>query len=137
MNIVRNILAFFLGAIIGGVVNMGIIIVGSMLIPAPPGVDVSNAESVASSIHLFQPKHFIAPFLAHALGTLAGALTAFLIAASHKPLFAYLIGVLTLIGGIAACFLIPAPAWFMALDLILAYIPMAWLAIWIGRRIAK
>ena len=116
---------------------MGIIMVGSKLIPAPAGVDVSNAESIANSIHLFEPKHFITPFLAHAIGTLAGALIAYLIAASYKPILAYLVGVLSLIGGIAACFMIPAPAWFMALDLIVAYIPMAWLAILLGKRIIK
>ena len=137
MRIVRNILAFFVGAIAGGIVNMGIIMVGSKLIPAPAGVDVSNAESIANSIHLFEPKHFITPFLAHAIGTLAGALIAYLIAASYKPILAYLVGVLSLIGGIAACFMIPAPAWFMALDLIVAYIPMAWLAILLGKRIVK
>lgn len=137
MRIARNILAFFVGAIAGGIVNMGIIMVGSKLIPAPAGVDVSNAESIANSIHLFEPKHFITPFLAHAIGTLAGALIAYLIAASYKPILAYLVGVLSLIGGIAACFMIPAPAWFMALDLIVAYIPMAWLAILLGKRIVK
>ena len=137
MRIVRNILAFFVGAIAGGIVNMGIIIVGSKLIPAPAGVDVSNAESIANSIHLFEPKHFITPFLAHAIGTLAGALIAYLIATSYKPILAYSVGVLSLIGGIAACFMIPAPAWFMALDLIVAYIPMAWLAILLGKRIVK
>ena len=137
MRIARNILAFFVGAIAGGIVNMGIIIVGSKLIPAPAGVDVSNAESIANSIHLFEPKHFITPFLAHAIGTLAGALIAYLIAASYKPILAYLVGVLSLIGGIAACLMIPAPAWFMALDLIVAYIPMAWLAILLGKRIVK
>lgn len=137
MRIARNILAFFVGAIAGGIVNMGIIMVGSKLIPAPAGVDVSNAESIANSIHLFEPKHFITPFLAHAIGTLAGVLIAYLIAASYKPILAYLVGVLSLIGGIAACFMIPAPAWFMALDLIVAYIPMAWLAILLGKRIVK
>ena len=40
-----------------------------------------------------------------------------------------------LIGGIAACFMIPAPAWFMALDLLVAYLPMAWLAIRLGKKI--
>ena len=41
---------------------------------------------------------------------------------------------LFLAGGIAASFMIPAPAWFIALDLLLAYIPMAWLAVQIGAR---
>ena len=69
------------------------------------------------------------PFLAHAFGTLAGALAAYLIAATHRTQIAYVIGAVFLCGGIAASFMIPAPAWFIALDLLVAYLPMAWLAI--------
>jgi len=54
------------------------------------------------------------------------------IAGSHKARFAYAVGVVLLAGGIAASSMIPAPGWFIALDLLLAYLPMAWLAAWIG-----
>jgi hypothetical protein len=74
------------------------------------------------------------PFLAHAVGTLAGALAAYLIAARYKAQIAYVIGAVFLCGGVAACFMIPAPAWFMALDVLAAYLPMAWLGIQIGTR---
>jgi hypothetical protein len=30
--------------------------------------------------------------------------------------------------------MIPAPAWFIALDLVVAYLPMAWLATRVGNR---
>jgi uncharacterized RDD family membrane protein YckC len=86
-------------------------------------------------MHLFEPKHFVFPFLAHALGTLAGALLAFLIAASYRSVFAYAIGAVFLTGGIAATFMIPAPVWFIILDLVAAYIPMAWIGTQLGRRI--
>jgi hypothetical protein len=75
------------------------------------------------------------PFLAHALGTLAGALTAYLMAATQKAKLAYVIGAVFLCGGVAASFMIPAPAWFIALDLLAAYLPMAWLATRIGARL--
>jgi hypothetical protein len=75
------------------------------------------------------------PFLAHAVGTLAGALVAYLVAATYKAPLAYLIGALFLCGGVAASFMIPAPAWFIALDLVVAYLPMAWLAIQLGARL--
>ena len=130
--LLRNILAIVAGLAVGSVVNMAIVTLGPALIPPPAGVDPTNAESLAGAMHLFQPRHFVMPFLAHALGTLAGALVAWLIAASHKARFAYAIGAVFLCGGIAACFMIPAPAWFMALDLILAYLPMAWLATRLG-----
>ncbi len=134
--IIRNILAIVLGVVIGGVVNMGLIVLGPMLIPAPPGVEVTSTESLAASIHLFEPKHFLFPFLAHALGTLVGALIAYLVAASHKFTFAIVVGVFFLFGGITNAFLIPAPTWFIIIDLVAAYVPMAVLAILIARRIS-
>jgi hypothetical protein len=133
--ILRNIFAVLLGLLAGSVVNMAIVIAGPSLIPPPAGVDVTNAESLAQSIHLFGPQHFVMPFLAHALGTLVGALVAYLVAASRKAGFAWAIGVLFLAGGVAASFMIPAPAWFMAADLLLAYLPMAWLAIQLGAKL--
>lgn len=134
-NILRNVLAVIAGLVVGGVVNMVLITISPMIAPPPAGVDLNNPESISRAIHLFEPRHFIMPFLAHALGTLAGALIAYLIAASYKARFAYAIGVLFLCGGVAASFMIPAPAWFIALDLLVAYLPMAWLATQIGARI--
>jgi len=135
MIILRNILAVVFGLVAGGGVNMSLIVAGSSMIPPPAGVDVADAQSIAASMHLFEPKHFVFPFLAHALGTLVGATTAFLIAASNKSVLAYVIGVASLAGGIAASLMIPAPVWFIILDLLVAYIPMAWLGTLIGGRI--
>ncbi len=33
--------------------------------------------------------------------------------------------------------MIPAPMWFLVLDLAVAYLPMAWAGLWLGRRIRK
>jgi len=131
-NMLRNVLAVIAGIVIGGLVNMAIIAVSPSIIPLPAGVSPNDPESLSKAMHLFAPRHFVMPFLAHALGTLAGALAAFLIAATHKARIAYAIGVVFLCGGIAASFMIPAPAWFIALDLLVAYLPMAWLATRIG-----
>lgn len=130
--LLRNVLALLAGIAIGGAVNMALVTLSPSIIPPPPGVDVSDPESLGRSMHLFQPRHFLMPFLAHALGTLAGALATYLLAASHKARLAYLIGAFFLCGGVAASFMIPAPAWFIALDLLAAYLPMAWLAVRIG-----
>src|SRR5678815_692237 len=123
----RNIVGIIVGLIVGGIVNMGLIMVSSAVIPPPSGADITTIEGLRAAMPLLEPKHFVFPFLAHALGTLAAALIACLIAVSHKTTIALLIGVLFLIGGIAASMMIPAPTWFKALDLIVAYIPMAWL----------
>lgn len=134
-NVLRNALAVILGVVLGGIVNMAIVMVSPLLIPAPPGVDVNDAESLAKGIHLFGPQHFVMPFLAHALGTFVGALTAYVLAASYRMQLAYAIGAFFLAGGIAASFMIPAPVWFIALDLLVAYLPLAWLAVQMGARI--
>ena len=126
--IVRNVLAVITGIVLGSVVNMGIINLQYSFIALPEGVDVTNTESLQSSMHLFEPKHFIFPFLAHAIGTLVGAYLSARIAASHKMKFALGIGIFFLIGGISMVFMIPSPIWFAILDLSLAYIPMGWLS---------
>ena len=125
--IVRNILAVIAGIVVCMLVNGGIISLSGSIIPPPVGMNVNDMESIRANAHLFEPKHFIMPFLAHALGSLIGAFVAAMIAASRKMTFALVIGIVHLLGGIAASFMIPAPAWFIALDLIVAYIPMAWL----------
>lgn len=125
--IVRNILAIIAGLVIGSAVNMFFISLNGPVIALPEGADVSTMEGLKESMSLFEPKHFIFPFLAHAIGTLVGAYLAGLIAATHKMKIALGIGVAFLIGGIINVINLPAPAWFSALDLIVAYIPMGWL----------
>ena len=124
---VRNILAVMAGAIVGSIVNMSIIMVSSSVIPPPVGVDVTTMEGLKASMHLFQPRHFIMPFLAHALGTMVGALIAALIAVTYKMNCAIVVGVLFLIGGIANVFMLPSPTWFAIVDIAGAYIPMAYI----------
>ena len=135
--ILRNIFAVIIGLAVGGALNMTLIIVGPHVIAPPAGVDVPDSQSLSNSMHLFEPKHFVFPFLAHALGTLAGALLAFLIAASYRSVFAYTIGAFFLAGGISVIFMIPAPLWFIVLDLAAAYIPVASIGIQLGRRIIE
>ena len=127
MNILKGIAAVLLGLVIGSAVNMGLIISGSSIIPAPDGVDVADMESIAAGMHLFEPKHFVFPFLAHALGTSIGAIVAGVIAPTKRLIFGLGIGGFFLIGGVVNAFMIPAPAWFIGLDLLAAYIPMGWL----------
>jgi len=137
MAVFRNILAVVAGVLIGGAVNMALVVVGPQFVPPPPGADMTTAEGLAAAMPSLGPKHFVFPFLAHALGTFSGALVAYLVAASLKLGIAHFVGAFFLAGGIAASFMIPAPAWFIALDLLAAYVPMAWLGTWIGARFQR
>tara|TARA_R110002167_G_scaffold363325_1_gene583277 strand:+ start:64 stop:471 length:408 start_codon:yes stop_codon:yes gene_type:complete len=123
----KNVLAVIAGIIIGSIVNMGIIMISGSIIPPPEGGDITTMEGLKSTMHLFEPKHFLFPFLAHALGTLVGAFVAAKIAATRKQLMALLIGVFFLIGGSISISMLDGPMWFNALDLLMAYIPMAYL----------
>lgn len=126
--IIKNILALLTGIIIGTIINMGIIMISGSIIPPPNGADVTTTEGLKASMHLFEPKHFIFPFLAHAVGVFLGAFLAASIAASHKMRFALAIGIFFLVGGIASISMLPSPTWYTIVDLFGAYIPMAYIA---------
>ena len=123
----RVLLSVLLGLVIGSAVNMGLILISGRVIPPPAGADVTTMEGLKASLHLFEAKHFVFPFLAHALGTFAGALVAGLLAPNRSFAPAYVVGGLFLLAGVANVIMLPAPAWFSALDLLLAYLPAAWL----------
>jgi len=63
---VRNSLAVVAGIVIGGIVNMGIVMISSSIVPLPEGVNPEDFESMNENMHLYSSKHFIMPFLAHA-----------------------------------------------------------------------
>ena len=125
--IVKNILAVIAGLLVGSIVNMGIVMISGSVIAPPEGGDITTMEGLKATMHLFEPKHFIFPFLAHAIGTLVGAFVAAKIAATKKMTMALLIGVFFFIGGAINVSMLGGPLWFTVLDLVMAYIPMAYL----------
>ena len=127
--ILRNTLAVITGLFVGSIVNMAIILMSSSIIPPPHGADVTTMEGLKATMHLFEPKHFLFPFLAHAIGTFAGAGTTVLIAISNKTKLGLVIGAFFLLGGIVNVCSLPSPVWFTITDLFFAYIPAAYLAI--------
>ena len=117
----RNILAFLAGGLIGMAANMSLILVGSKVVPLLDGMDPMNAEN-------WDLTYFVFPFLAHAIGTLLGAFIAAKFSSTYHFILANIIGLFFLIGGITMALILPAPNWFIQLDLILAYMPMSVLA---------
>lgn len=137
MDIVRLIIAVVTGVVAGSAVNMGLILLGPSIIPPPAGVDMSTTQGMQAGIHLLTAKHFVFPFLAHALGTSTGALVTYLISRKYRNRAAWGMGLFFLAGSVVAANLIPAPGWFIATDLALAYLPMAWLAILLGDKLTN
>ena len=123
-----------LGMVVGSAVNMGLIIIGPAIIATPQGFDNTSQESMLATVHLLEARHFVFPFLAHALGTLTAALIAGLIA-SHRLVAAIVAGSLSLLGGVINAILIPAPVWFEIVDLVFAYVPMIWLGYWLATKL--
>lgn len=125
--ILKDILAVIAGAIIGSLVNGAIIMISGSIIPPPTGLDITTEEGLKAGMHLLEPKHFIFPFLAHAIGTFVGAYIAARLGA-HKMVLAIIIGLFFLMGGIWMVMIVPSPLWFTIVDLAGAYLPVAYFA---------
>lgn len=134
--VLKNILAVVLGWLLGSIVNMALVFAGHAVFPIE-GVDPNDVEAMAEVMPTLGSEYFVFPFLAHAIGTLVGAFIAAKIAATYKMTFALVIGGIFLLGGIWVSTMIPAPTWFTATDLIIAYIPMAWLGGKLGSKGSK
>lgn len=130
--ILKGLLIIVSGCIVGCIVNFGLVNLGHFIFPIE-NLDPNNMEAYAALIPTLEFKYFIFPFLAHAIGTLAGAVVAGCIAIRNKMVYAYVIGMFFLIGGIVVHNTLPGPTWFVYSDLLIAYLPMAW----IGGTIAK
>lgn len=132
MNVtLRNSLSVVAGAV-GCLVLNGVLLGLLMKVnPPPAGFDPDDVATYA----LLQAPHLVSPFVAHAVPSLLGGLLAAVLAASRRVALALVVGGLHLLGGVAAAVMIPAPAWFTALDLVAAYLPMAWLGGRLGARL--
>lgn len=133
-NLARNILALPIGIFLGGALNMLLVTLGPNLIPPPEGADLTSMEGLAEAMKNMEFKHFIMPFLAHALGTLFGAFVTSKIAMSNKLAQGMVVGVLFFAGGIMMVMQLPSPIWFNILDLSMAYFPMAFIGYKLANR---
>ena len=125
--IMRNGLALIAGIILGGALNMAIVTIGPYVIPNPEGTDVTTPEGLKLALPLMQPQHFVFPFLAHALGTFVGAFATIFFSASKKQYLSWVVGFWFLMGGVALIIIVPFPLWIILVDILFAYLPMAWL----------
>ena len=116
--IFKNIGIVILGIIIGMIVNMGLIILGGIVF-----VPLENFEPMNAMNWDF--KYFIFPFLAHSIGTLSGAFIVSKISRNSHIIMPLIVGLYFLSGGLYMVTILPAPTWFISLDIILCYIPMA------------
>jgi hypothetical protein len=138
INILKRLAIVFFSIAIGGVVNMFFITNSSKIIPPPIGANLTTEEGLKAAMPLMEPKHFLMPFLAHAMGTFVAA---FLITAAMQLLLkksnlyiSLIPGFCFMVGGIMMVQMLPSPMWFTITDLVFAYIPMAYLGYRIGEK---
>ena len=115
--ILKNIGIVILSIIIGMIINIGLIIIGGMIFPLSENFNPMNAIN-------WDFKYFVFPFLAHSIGTLSGAFVASKLSRNYHIIIPGIVGLYFLSGGIYMVTILPAPIWFICLDLIICYIPM-------------
>ena len=137
LNVLKFLAFLALALTIGGFANGLLISLSPHLIPPPDGLDLTTPEGLTAAAPLMEPKHFVIPWLAHALGTWVGA---FLIS-WWQPKWSLwgvlVVGGMFFVGGLMMVQMVPAPRWFVVLDLGLAYVPMAFLGRWASRRMRR
>jgi hypothetical protein len=129
----KNFILFLVAVLFGAVFNSLVLNLGMKIIPPPEGFDMNNPSELAKAMKVMEVRHFVFPFLAHALGTLLGVICFTYFSRSNKLLFPMLIAGLFFAGGLYMVIILPAPIWFNLVDLVLAYFPMAI----IGFKLAK
>jgi hypothetical protein len=131
----KSILLSILGLIIGAISNGLIVQLGTQLISAPAGQDLTTEKGLAAAMAHMLPIHFLFPFLAHALGTFIGAFFVSKMKVERSLIHAMAIGFAFLAGGVMMVLSLPVtPIWFTLLDLIFAYLPIAYLGYRLGNR---
>ena len=131
---IKYIVVFLVSLFAGAMLNGAVLNVGMKLIPPPEGFDMKDPKDLAEAMKFMSPKHFITPFVSHALGTLLSSVLFYYFSKSQNKVPLFLIGGLFFCGGLYMVIILTAPWTFNLLDLGLAYFPMAYLGYIIGKR---
>jgi hypothetical protein len=128
LHILKRTIVIILSIFIGAQVNGAFLTLGTNLIPPPKGCNLNTMDGLKAAVPFLEAKHYLFPFLAHSIGTLISAVLITRFLKSQQFVFAMMAGVLFLIAGISMVIMLPGtPIWFILVDLIGAYIPMAYL----------
>ena len=131
----KSILLSIVGLILGAVTNSLLIQLGDKLIAGPAGQDISTEAGLKAAMSHMEPKHFLFPFLAHAFGTFVGAFFVSKMKIERSLIHAMAIGFAFLAAGVMMVIMLPeTPLWFTLADLLLAYLPTAYLGHRLGQR---
>src|SRR5579883_2308525 len=135
-SVLRSILAVLLGFVVASGVIGVIEHISHAIFPPPAGLDPSNAEATHRALASMPAGAYLFIVLAWALGTFSGAWVAGLVAKNGKRVHALIIGFAFLAVGIIMMMLLPHPAWFMILGLLI-YLPAAYAGGELAERMAR
>ena len=121
----KAFLLIIISVLLGAVFNSMILNIGMEMIPPPIGYDMNNPNDLSKAMSVMETRHFLFPFLSHAIGTLVAVLIYTYFIKIKRKFAPILIAVIFFSGGLYMVLILPAPLWFELLDLTLCYFPMA------------
>ena len=122
--IIRSVLGVFVGAVAAGIVIGAVEGVGHLIYPLPPGVDMADAESLRAAMADVPAGALLIRLLGWGLGSLAGGWVAALVAGRSPMTHAFVVGLILTAAGISNLMVMPHPAWFLFLGLLI-FMPAA------------
>jgi hypothetical protein len=136
---IKNILITIGGMLLGMAANMSTLIMGIKAFPLPEGVDPMNTTSYIAHLDQFTTINYMVPIISHAFGTFVSALFICKLVSSKEKYYALFVGIFFLAGGISMALQVQSPLWVTITDLILAYIPVAFIGYYLGikNKVAK
>ena len=121
---IRNILAVVVGLVVGMAFNMFMVIVNTAIYPMPEGVTFEDPEGLEAYLAGLPLTAFLIVLLAHVGQAFFGGLVAAAINRKSAIRVAMIVGLLSMLFGIANMMMVPHPAWMwieMPLYLLAAY----------------
>ncbi|MCH2112320.1 MAG: hypothetical protein MK213_05625, partial [Planctomycetes bacterium] len=108
----RNLLAVFVGLIVGMAWNMALIMLnGRVLFPMPEGMDMMDPAQMNAYVATLPTQAFFVVLLAHVGQVFFGGWVAARMAATRPFAMAMIVGVVSLAGGIMNAMSIDGPTW--------------------------
>lgn len=108
----RRILGLLAGIVVTAVLVGVVESLGHLVYPPPEGLDLTNPESLKAYMSAVPIGAMLSVLVAWAVGTMAGAGLAGVIARDKECLLGTILGALFLIGAIVNMAMIPHPLWF-------------------------
>ncbi|MEM9557738.1 MAG: hypothetical protein AAGC60_25995 [Acidobacteriota bacterium] len=116
----RSILAVVAGMVTAFVTIMVVEFVGHTVYPPPPGIDISDPESLKTIIDSLPLGALVFVLVGWFIGTLDGSFLAALLAPSSPQRHALIVAALVLAAGVATMLMIPHPPWMWVAAFVIA-----------------